>query len=272
MVNKRKNISPIKRRSPISRNKKVNVNKKQKKKPTQKKICLTKAVKRIKNQIHKEKPDTLGDAIGVALKAAKNLKKKVKPTRVVKIPKTGGVLPLIPIFAGLSALGALSGGAAGIAKAVNDARSAKQQLQESHRHNKTMEAIALGKGMKIKKNGESGIINMDSKDNPGTHWTAYKKIGPTVLYFDSYDESNCKFYIDDHVIEIPEGSYEIADIEYFVLEKLAEINYERELEQYNKQQQQQQQQQRATTTAKKRCYISSDEIKSQHTKDLNENN
>lgn len=66
--------------------------------------------------------------------------------RVIPIPKTGGFLPfLIPLFAGLSALGGLAGGAAGIAKAVNDAKSAKLQLLEAQRHNKNMEAIALGK-------------------------------------------------------------------------------------------------------------------------------
>lgn len=119
-------------------------------KSKEKKICFAGAVKQIKQSVLNQKPDTLGDAIHVALKAAKNLKHKIKPSRVVRVPKTGGVLPLIPIFAGLSALGALSGGAAGIAKAVNDARSAKQQLSESQRHNKTMEAIAMGKGMYLK--------------------------------------------------------------------------------------------------------------------------
>ena len=48
-------------------------------------------------------------------------------------------LPLIPIFAGLSALGALSGGAVGIAKAMNSAKAARQQLDEAQRHNKTMQ-------------------------------------------------------------------------------------------------------------------------------------
>lgn len=54
------------------------------------------------------------------------------------------------MFAGLSATGALAGGAAGIYKAINDAKSARQQLDESKRHNKTMESIALGKGLYLK--------------------------------------------------------------------------------------------------------------------------
>ena len=81
-------------------------------------------------------------------------RRKFKIPRVIPLPKVGGILPLIPIFAGLSALGALSGGAAGIAKAVNDAKSAENKLKESKRHNQTMEAIALGKkgsGLYLKK-------------------------------------------------------------------------------------------------------------------------
>lgn len=72
-------------------------------------------------------------------------KRKIKISRVIRVPKSGGFIPLIPLFAGLSALGALSGGAAGIAKAVNDAKSAQKKLEEAVRHNKTMEAIAIGK-------------------------------------------------------------------------------------------------------------------------------
>jgi len=36
------------------------------------------------------------------------------------VPKKGGVLPLIPIFAGLSALGALTGGVANVVKMANE--------------------------------------------------------------------------------------------------------------------------------------------------------
>ena len=80
-------------------------------------------------------------------------KLNIKPTRIVKIPKRGGLLPLIPIFAGLSAVGAITGGAAGVAKAVTGARSAKNQLEESQRQNNTMEAIAMGKGMYLRPYG-----------------------------------------------------------------------------------------------------------------------
>lgn len=39
---------------------------------------------------------------------------------------------------------------------------------------------------KIKKNFESGVINLDNNDGPGTHWTAYKKYGNNIFYFDSF--------------------------------------------------------------------------------------
>lgn len=113
-------------------------------KKQQKLIGFTKAIGRIKKQVLKKNPNTLGDAIKIALKSAKNMKKRIKSPRIIKVPKTGGILPLIPIFAGLSALGTLSGGAAAIAKTVNDAKSAKQQLEEAKRHNRKIESIAVG--------------------------------------------------------------------------------------------------------------------------------
>lgn len=97
----------------------------------------------------------------VILSALKGARKAVKDAggkrnigipRILPVPsKVGGFLPfLIPLFAGLSATGAIAGGAAGIAKAVNDAKSAKQALEESQRHNRKMEDIALGKGLYLK--------------------------------------------------------------------------------------------------------------------------
>lgn len=97
-------------------------------------------------------------AIKTALKGARQAVKKVggrsklRTPRILPVPrKIGGFLPfLVPIFAGLSAAGALSGGAASIAKAVTAAQAAKRDLEESKRHNKTIEAIALGKGLHLK--------------------------------------------------------------------------------------------------------------------------
>lgn len=118
-----------------------------------KKMSFTNVKKIIMNRLIKVQPKNLNNAILIAKKVAKKMQTKIKsatPKRIIPIPKTGGFLPLIPIFAALSALGALSGGAAAIAKAVNQAKEAKNQLSESERHNKTMEAIAMGKGLYLK--------------------------------------------------------------------------------------------------------------------------
>lgn len=79
-----------------------------------------------------------------ALKSAGG-KRKIRTPRIIPLPKHGGILPLIPIFAGLSALGTLAGGVAGVSKIVNDIKVGKQGLAEAERHNRNMEAIALGK-------------------------------------------------------------------------------------------------------------------------------
>lgn len=99
--------------------------------------------------------------VGMGLKkiVKKRAKKVSKIKRILPIAKRGGILPLIPI---LGALGSLIGGAAGVAKAVNDNKAAQRQLQEIQRHNRSMEGRGLyltpykrGKGIdrrkKIKK-------------------------------------------------------------------------------------------------------------------------
>lgn len=113
---------------------------------------LRSAVNSAKIALTQENPKTMSDAVRVAIQAAKSSMGKNQTTskpnnihRVIPVPKIGGVLPLIPIFAGLSALGALTGGSAAVANAVITANNAKQRLKESERHNQMMEAIALGK-------------------------------------------------------------------------------------------------------------------------------
>lgn len=83
-------------------------------------------------------------------------RKKISVPRIIPLPKkTGGILPLLPlIFGGLSALGTIVGGSSAVVKAVNDAKSKSKMLDEAVRHNKTMEAISLGKkgsGLYLKK-------------------------------------------------------------------------------------------------------------------------
>ncbi|KYQ55829.1 hypothetical protein ALC60_05259, partial [Trachymyrmex zeteki] len=58
-------------------------------------------------------------------------KKRILPTA-----KQGGVLPILGM---LGALGSLIGGAVSVAKAVNDSKAARRQLEELQRHDRAME-------------------------------------------------------------------------------------------------------------------------------------
>lgn len=108
-----------------------------------------KAISKFKNKI--KQPRGVKEGCNVALTAARIAikeaggRKLIQTPRIIPVPKRGGILPLIPLFAGLSALGSLAGGVAGITKAVKSIKNAREKLEESERHNKTMEAIALGK-------------------------------------------------------------------------------------------------------------------------------
>lgn len=118
-----------------------------------KKVALRSVVDKVKlalKQMNVNKDNSahaMNLGLGVARAAVKAAggRKKIRQPRIIPLPKRGGFIPLIPLFAGLSALGALSGGAAGIAKAVNDSKTGKKALEESVKHNRMMEAIALGK-------------------------------------------------------------------------------------------------------------------------------
>lgn len=122
------------------------------------KICgkkiFTTAVKNAVVILKKQKPRDINDAIKIARKFIKKTfrgkKSKIIIPRVISVPKVGGFLPLIPVLTALSALGALATGGSAIARAVNSAKNAKQQLEENTRHNKKMEDIAMGKGLYLK--------------------------------------------------------------------------------------------------------------------------
>lgn len=73
-----------------------------------KKRPFTSLVKKAKLALKKAQPTTLQSAVNIAIKSVKGAKKTdFTHPRKIPIPKIGGVLPLIPIFAGLSAIGAL---------------------------------------------------------------------------------------------------------------------------------------------------------------------
>ena len=80
-------------------------------------------------------------------------KKKLKELQQQQNTHEGGILPLatlLPlIFSGIGAAGGIAGGAAGIAKAVNDNKANELNLRETERHNKQLEKIAKGDGLHL---------------------------------------------------------------------------------------------------------------------------
>lgn len=133
----------------------MKMKKKNIKKNNKKKTSYRTLIQSAKVALNSQKPLNLIESAKVALKAAKKTAKENKncitTPRIIPVPKVGGILPLlVPLFAGLSAVGALSGGAAGIAKAVIEANKVKKELKENKRHNQIMESIAIGKGLHLK--------------------------------------------------------------------------------------------------------------------------
>lgn len=128
----------------LSKKKKSRVSKNRKKKH----ISFTHLVKNAKIAIKEFKPDNLDAAIKVAMTSTRSGMKgnNVREPRTIKLPCIkGGVLPLVPIFAGLGALGSIIGSTAGVANVINNVRKGQKELDENKRHNQTMEAIAMGK-------------------------------------------------------------------------------------------------------------------------------
>lgn len=158
------------------------------KKPTVKQI-FQHAVKTARKIVQIEKPRLLPDAAKLAVNVAKLAVKGHKPNkkaiesglpRIIPVPKVGGILPLVPIFAGLSALGALMGGSAGVASAVLSAQRAKKELKEAQRHNQSMESIALGQNHRRRQNSTT------ARSGSGLHLKPYKNgLGLYLMPFNS---------------------------------------------------------------------------------------
>lgn len=139
----------------VKKNKNKNKKKMRGKKNGKKKaITLKKIIKDAGTAMKKGKPISIDSAIKAALVSVNKSKsgKLINPQqRIIKMPSiSGGVLPLIPIFAGLSALGSIVGSTTSILKAISEYKDAHKQLEESKRHNQTMESIAIGKGFYLR--------------------------------------------------------------------------------------------------------------------------
>lgn len=121
-----------------------------------KKNTVASSIKKIRTEIRKRKPKNEHQAISIALKAAHRNVPSLSNTRIIPIPKTGGVIPLlIPILAALSGVAGVAGSISSVVKTIKEIKNAKKQLEESQRHNKKMESIALttnttGKGLYLR--------------------------------------------------------------------------------------------------------------------------
>lgn len=141
-------------------------------KSNKKRIALSTLIKTARNAIKKSRPDNIESAIKVAVASVKKTRKgkQVNTPRIIKLPTiTGGGLPLIPIFAGLSALGTLAGTTAGITNAINAAKRGQREIDESKRHNRRMEKIAIGN-----KSG-TGFYLRSAKPGDGFYLQPYQK-------------------------------------------------------------------------------------------------
>lgn len=119
-------------------------------------ISFAEAVRRARRGIRNTSSSSIINMTKQALSSLGTKKVSAPKKRIIPIPKTGGFLPfLIPLFAALGALGSIGGGVASITKSINDAKSAKQKLEEDKRHNLAMEQVAIGKGLYLRpyKNG-----------------------------------------------------------------------------------------------------------------------
>lgn len=135
------------------RRKNVNKKKKTKKNAAKKKCCtFKKMITHTKKAMKNGRPQSADQILDTALIAARNLgqSRKISHPRIIPIPKTGGVLPLVPIFAGLSALGSLAGGAASIIRALKSTSDGKKLLKNSRSGDVAVGQSKSGQGLYLK--------------------------------------------------------------------------------------------------------------------------
>lgn len=135
-------------------------------------VSFNSVVRNVKSAIKESRPANIDSAIKVAVASIKKTKKgrRVTTPRTIKVPHySGGVLPLVPIFAGLSALGTIVSSGVGIANAINQAKKAQMELEETKRHNRLIEDVVIGN-----KSGRGFYLHND-KHGKGFYLSPYPK-------------------------------------------------------------------------------------------------
>lgn len=91
------------------------------------------AVKGVKEKEIQNDSSLLRKKVNDALKAIGSRAgvRKMSKTRIIPIPKTGGMLPLIPIIAGISKIGAIAGGTSAIVNALRDIVNLRKNMKNS---------------------------------------------------------------------------------------------------------------------------------------------
>lgn len=105
------------------------------------KTLVSKTMKSIREQ--NDKSENANDIIKSAIVVARKLKKEsdiIEP-RIIPIPKRGGILPLVPIFSGLSALGSLAGGVSSVINAIKSTTDGKRSMKRQE----NADTITVGK-------------------------------------------------------------------------------------------------------------------------------
>jgi len=90
--------------------------------------------------LHKAVETAMSAIAGSRKGAVKGLKRK-NGSRIIPIPKTGGILPLIPILAGIAKVGAIAGGASTIVNAIREMMNLRKNKDSASTGKK------IGKGM-----------------------------------------------------------------------------------------------------------------------------
>lgn len=161
---KKKKSSKVKKTKKAKKTK--NVKKSQKLKKT---ISFNALVQDAKRGIEKTNANTVGTAIKAALRSAKKHAKgkRVKVPRIIKVPSiTGGILPVLPILAGLGAIGSLVGTATNIYKTAKDVKDSTARLEEYKRHNLAIEKkIGSGLYLGINKKGKGLYLRPYRRSN-----------------------------------------------------------------------------------------------------------